>query len=61
MAESVLQKDPDYPEALYLKGQILYEGFGCKNQSKEVLLRVMTLVSREDPLYHWALNYRKNI
>lgn len=61
MAESVLQKDPDFPEVLYLKGQILYEGFGLKNQSKEVLLRVMMLVPKEDPLHDWAMNYRKQI
>jgi len=61
IVESVLEKDPDFPEALYLKGQILWEGFGLKTEARDVLLRVMMGVSREDPLYHWALNYRKNI
>jgi len=61
IVENVLEKDPDFPDALYLKGQILFEGYGFEIQAKDVLLRVMMLVSREEPLYHWASNYRKQI
>jgi hypothetical protein len=61
IVESVLEKEPDFPEVLYLKGQILWEGFGLEFEAKEVLLKVMMSVSREDPIYHWALNYRKRI
>ena len=61
MIESVLIKDPDSPEALYLKGQILLEGFGLRDDARRILLKVMTLVTDKESLYHRAMNCRKDI
>ena len=61
IVNSVLEQDPDFPEALFLKGQILWEAFGLKFEAKEVLLSVMKLVSPEDALYQWTVKYRKKI
>jgi hypothetical protein len=49
-----LNKDENFPDALYLKAQILWEGFGKSVESKNLFRKVMKLVSVEDPLYRWS-------
>ena len=44
VVNQVITKDPQYPEALVLKGQILWEGFHNAETSKPYLLRAMALV-----------------
>ena len=58
---SVLEKDPDHPDALYLKATILWEGFEKQNSSMACFQRVMELVPRDHTLYRWASNYLKEI
>jgi tetratricopeptide (TPR) repeat protein len=53
----VLEKDPDYPDALYLKAHILWEGFENSTGALESLARVMELVQDHESLHGWALNY----
>ena len=53
----VLDRDKDFPDALYLKAQILWEGFGSSVESKNCFRRVMLLVSPGDPLYRWSSDY----
>jgi tetratricopeptide (TPR) repeat protein len=53
----VLDKDPDFPDALYLKGQILWEGFENSVESKKLFSRVMQLLSTEEELYYWSSYY----
>jgi len=53
----VLHKDGNFPDALYLKAQILWEGFAKSVESKNLFRRVMQLVSAEDPLYRWSSDY----
>jgi tetratricopeptide (TPR) repeat protein len=53
----VLNKDGNSPDALYLKAQILWEGFGKSVESKNLFRRVMKLISSEDPLHRWASDY----
>ena len=51
----VLDKDPDYPEALFLKAQILWEGFKDSNGAKECLSQVINIVpNKDEPLHRWA-------
>ncbi len=57
----VLEKDPDFAEALLLKAQILWEGFENKALALENLDKVMRLVKDDDPIYRWALNYYHKI
>ena len=53
--EEVLDKDPDYPEALFLKAQILWEGFNDSKGAKSCLNMVIKLVSENDePIHRWA-------
>jgi len=58
---SVLDKDQNFPEALFLKAQILWEGFGRSAESKILLRMVMKLVPNEDPLHRWSSNYFKEM
>ena len=59
--ENVLAKDPDYPEALFLKAQILWEGFEDRGEAKSCLLKVIKLEpDKEAPFHPWALDlYRE--
>jgi len=57
----VLNKDPDFPDALYLKAEILWEGFGRSSESKKCFRRIMQLVSADKPLYRWSSNYYDEI
>lgn len=54
---SVLEKDPNYPEALFLKAQILWEGYGNKELARRNLDRILELVKDDDPMRRWAINY----
>jgi len=53
----ILDIDKDLPDALYLKGQILWEGFGRSVESKNCFRRVMLMVSAGEPLYRWSSDY----
>jgi hypothetical protein len=57
----VLNKDGDFPDALFLKAQIMWEGFGKSVEAKNLFRRVMQQVSAEKPLYRWSLNYIEEI
>ncbi len=53
----VLDRDKDFPEALYLKAQILWEGFGRSVEAKNCFRRAMLLVPPGDPLHRWSSDY----
>ena len=56
----LLAKEPEFPEALFLKAQILWEGFG--NQAAEGYLnKVLGLVKVGEPLHRWALSYHEQV
>ncbi len=61
IVNEVLEKDPDFPDALYLKALILWEGFENRQGASRYLRRVMTLVPRNDTLHRWALNNLQDI
>jgi len=52
VVNQVITKDPQYPEALVLKGQILWEGFHNAETSKPYLLRAMAIVPDEANMIH---------
>jgi hypothetical protein len=58
---SVLTKDPDFPDALYLKAQILWEGFKHPSESKKCLRKIMHILDTGEPLYRWSRNYYDEI
>lgn len=51
----VIKDDPEFPEALFLKATILWEGFGNSGAAKEYLVKVMKQVDdREESLHRWS-------
>ena len=55
IVNEILSKAPDLPEALYLKAQILWEGYHKAKPSKELLARIMTVVPDKSETYNrWA-------
>ena len=60
--EEVLDKDPDYPEALFLKAQILLEGFKDSECAKRCLCLVIKLVpNKHEPIHRWAFQFLSEI
>ena len=60
LVNQVIDKAPDLPEALFLKAQILWEGF--ENQAAEgYLKKVLRLVKVGEPLHRWALSYHEQV
>jgi len=56
--EEVLTRDPDFAEALLLKAQILWEGFGDAHTARESLLKIIAVEPDEKAVLHrWALNF----
>ena len=56
-----LEKDPKFPDALFLKAQILWEGFGNREGAQGCLKKVMQVVPSHETLHRWALNYYNEI
>jgi len=53
----ILGKDPEFPEALLLKAQILYEGFGNPAGAKPYLKKIIEgKTDKEDKIYRWAVS-----
>jgi tetratricopeptide (TPR) repeat protein len=50
----VLEKDSNYPEALYVKAEILWEGFGRLAEAKICVKKVLREVPYEQTLHQWA-------
>ena len=53
----VLEKDPEFPDALLLKAQIMWEGFENRELALRNLEKVIELVQDDDPVHRWAVNY----
>ena len=61
MSRPFPSKDPNFPEALFLKAKILWEGFEDREAAKSCLLNIIRVEPDKDALYHrWALDlYRE--
>jgi tetratricopeptide (TPR) repeat protein len=60
--EDILARDPDYPEALFLKAQILYEGFKDREATKSCLLKIIKVEPGKDaPFHRWALDFYREL
>jgi tetratricopeptide (TPR) repeat protein len=55
--DSILSKDPDYPEVLFIKAQIYWEAWGNSDTAKKCLRRVLELVpDKNDHINRWAVS-----
>ena len=59
--DSVLVEAPDFPEALFLKGQILWEGFRHDREAADCFTKVMEVLEKTDTLHRWAASYLDQI
>ena len=57
LLNEILKQYPTFPDALWLKGQILWEGFENKDAALKNLEKVIELVQDDDPIQRWAINY----
>jgi len=54
--------DPDFPDALFLKAQILWEGFQNHTAAKSNLRKIFEIIKDEnETIYQWALSLSKQI
>ena len=53
----VLREYPQFPDALLLKAQILWEGFENKGAALKYLEKIIEMVQDDDPIHRWAINY----
>ena len=53
--EGILARDPDHPEALFLKAQILWEGYGDRSGARDFLIKAAKAEpDGQSPLHRWA-------
>ena len=55
--DDIIEQDPDFPDALFIKGQILWEGFERAGEALACFRSVMEQKENTDPLYRWASSY----
>ena len=57
LIDGVLARDPDFPDALFLKAQILWEGFKDSDGARQCLNLVIKAVpDKTQPLHRWSLH-----
>jgi hypothetical protein len=62
MVDDILIKAPNLPEALYLKAQILWEGYGDVVASRRYLRQILVISPDKNETYHrWALSLLNRI
>jgi hypothetical protein len=61
IVNDVLGEDPDFPDALFLKAQILREGFDNLGAAKGCLKKIMELTGPEETIHRWARNYYQEV
>ena len=55
LVSGILKKAPDLPEALYLKAQIIWEGYRKADEAKNILEKVLGILPDKQETYHrWA-------
>ena len=57
----VIDKDPKYPDALFLKARILWDGFGKRDEAVVCLKKDMALVQSHETLHRWALSLYEEV
>lgn len=61
LIEQYLDKDPDFAEALYLKAQILLDGFNDYIGAKLCTNKILKITDNTCTWHQWALNLQKDI
>ena len=61
LVNAILKQDQEFPEALFLKAQILHQGFGNLDSARGYLEMVMQLTSPEESIHQWAKSYSERV
>lgn len=61
MVNEILEKDPSFYEAMFVKAQILHEGFSNTIGALKYLKTVMAHTPEDESLYSWAASLDKTI
>lgn len=61
MINELLKKAPDYPEALFLKAQVLDEAYGYHESARKCLQKIIDTVPGNNEIHRWAANYLEQI
>lgn len=62
IVNKIIHLDPNFPDALFLKAQIVWEGFRNHKAAKSNIKTIMNLVKDEkETIYQWALSLSKEI
>jgi hypothetical protein len=61
LVDQVLAKAADYPDALYLKADILWHGFGDRQQALLCLKRIMGHPGVDATRRQWAVNFYRQL
>lgn len=61
IVDSILDKNPDFADALYLKAQILWDGFKNATAAKSCLNKVLQVVPRNEAFHRLASYYYDEI
>ena len=60
--ETILARDPDFPDALLLKAQVLWEGFRDRREAQLCLLRIMQVEPDKRSMYYrWAAKLHEEL
>ncbi len=59
--DRVITTMPNLPDALYLKAQVLCEGFKKHSEAKKFLGKAMALTSNDETIHQWASSYYDDI
>ncbi|UCG14274.1 MAG: hypothetical protein JSU72_07385 [Deltaproteobacteria bacterium] len=54
LVNNVLDQDPDFAEALYLKAQVMWEGFKNPWAAETYFRRVIEITEDKEPVHRWA-------
>ena len=57
----ILNQEPEFAEALFLKAQILWEGYESANGARRFLNMAKEFVPPEEHLYRWIFVYQERI
>ena len=61
LANHILRQDPEFPDVLYLKATILWEGFGNAEGAKGCIKKIKEILPENETLYRWASTYHDEI
>lgn len=59
--EEIISKDPHFPDAIFVKAQILYEGFHEKSEPLICINKVLELTHKNESVHRWALALKNEI